>query len=247
MWLPATGCAAFCWFTPGETFTLVVEVVIAPASGYIGIASFIDIGLDLVHDSAAVDSIDEMVWPDCASPALWPAIPLRPGLLRHGCFTASLPPYPVSNYTGSVVEVALTCPAEDSTTEVRLLPQPHPDADGGGTAFALENADTITPMVRNMTVVCAANAPTPVFDEFSDATIGGPLGPSAVPRGTGDVNCDAVVNGLDAALILQLHARLILALPCAGDSDVNGDGRTDSRDALLLIQFSAGLISSLPP
>ena len=89
--------------------------------------------------------------------------------------------------------------------------------------------------------------PTPGFDKFGDATIGGPLGPSAAPRGTGDVNCDAAVNGLDARLILIWHAGLIRELECPQDADVNGDGRTDSRDALLLMQFSAGLISSLPP
>ncbi len=91
---------------------------------------------------------------------------------------------------------------------------------------------------------------------------GGPLGPPAtptpVPTATptlvptptaqpGDVNCDRTVNSIDAALVLQLGAALIHALPCPSASDVNGDGRTDAVDAALILQFVAGLLHRLPP
>ena len=71
--------------------------------------------------------------------------------------------------------------------------------------------------------------------------------PASLPDETGDTNCDGVVNPLDAALILQLSAGMIPALPCPGGGDNNGDGITNPLDAALILQFSAGLLGSLPP
>ena len=71
--------------------------------------------------------------------------------------------------------------------------------------------------------------------------------PEDLPNETGDTNCDGVVDSLDAALILQLSAGLLPALPCPGGGDTNGDGITNALDAALVLQFSAGLISVLPP
>ena len=58
----------------------------------------------------------------------------------------------------------------------------------------------------------------------------------------GDVNCDDVVNAIDAALVLQLNAGLLGSVACAEGADVNGDGDITSVDAALILQFSAGLI-----
>ena len=63
----------------------------------------------------------------------------------------------------------------------------------------------------------------------------------------GDVNCDGLVNSIDAALVLQLVAGLLDSLPCETAADVNGDGAINAIDAALILQFGAGLISSLPP
>ena len=73
----------------------------------------------------------------------------------------------------------------------------------------------------------------------------GTLGDSQ-PGLMGDVNCDGVVNPVDAALLLQLAAGLISTLPCPAVSDVNVDGTKNPIDAALVLQFSAGLISALP-
>ena len=59
------------------------------------------------------------------------------------------------------------------------------------------------------------------------------------------MNCDTITDPIDAALILQLNARLISGLPCPGSGDVNGDLVTNPLDAALILQFSAGLISQL--
>jgi len=66
----------------------------------------------------------------------------------------------------------------------------------------------------------------------------------AVP---GDVDCDGVVNAVDAALVLQFVAGLLDDLPCAENADVNADGDVTAVDAALILQFVAGLIPALPP
>ena len=76
------------------------------------------------------------------------------------------------------------------------------------------------------------------------------LEPTATPGANGligDVNCDGVVNAIDAAFILQFVAGLIMELPCPENADVNQDGSTNTIDAALILQFSAGLLGMLPP
>ena len=70
--------------------------------------------------------------------------------------------------------------------------------------------------------------------------------PKTLPVVLGDVNCDGAVTSVDAALILQLEAGLIAALPCPANGDLSGDGSVDSIDAALILQFTAGLAGSLP-
>jgi len=64
--------------------------------------------------------------------------------------------------------------------------------------------------------------------------------------GTGDSNCDGVVDPVDALLVLQFDAGIIDSLSCEAAADVNGDGVAGALDALLVLQFDAGIIPSLP-
>jgi alpha-tubulin suppressor-like RCC1 family protein len=62
---------------------------------------------------------------------------------------------------------------------------------------------------------------------------------------TGDADCDATTNSIDAALILQMDAGL--ASPhCSQAADVNADGRVSSFDAALVLQYGAWIIYVLP-
>ena len=61
----------------------------------------------------------------------------------------------------------------------------------------------------------------------------------------GDVNADAFIDSLDAALILKHDACIaILDDALAASADVNGDGFVDSLDAAQILKYDAGLITS---
>jgi CSLREA domain-containing protein len=62
----------------------------------------------------------------------------------------------------------------------------------------------------------------------------------------GDVDCNRIVNSIDAALILQYSAGLLGSLRCAENADTNHDARVNSIDSALILQYVAGLIHGLP-
>ncbi|MCI0855255.1 MAG: dockerin type I repeat-containing protein [Chloroflexi bacterium] len=93
--------------------------------------------------------------------------------------------------------------------------------------------------------IVAYSATTLGLRQTDDIDAASCAGLAAVIGGSGDVNCDATTNSVDAALILQHVADLLSSLPCAAEADVNGDG-IDSVDAALILQFDAGLLPRLP-
>ena len=97
----------------------------------------------------------------------------------------------------------------------------------------------------------ATTSPQPVAPAATDSpapspTPTSPLPPPGPPDPDGDVSCDGDASSLDAALVLQLDARVVASLPCLAAGDVNGDGNVDAIDALVILQYAAGLIPSLP-
>ena len=67
--------------------------------------------------------------------------------------------------------------------------------------------------------------------------------PSQLP---GDTSCDGVVNSVDAALVLQFDAGLIVSVPCAAVADISRDGSINSLDAAIILQYDAGLVRRCP-
>jgi subtilisin family serine protease len=100
--------------------------------------------------------------------------------------------------------------------------------------------DTLTPTITPEATDTATSTPTATSSRTPTIT------PTPRPL-IGDVNCDSVVNAIDAALILQLSATLLSSLECQSNGDVQPDARIDSIDAALVLQLIAGLISSLAP
>jgi hypothetical protein len=62
----------------------------------------------------------------------------------------------------------------------------------------------------------------------------------------GDANCNGGVTSTDAALILQLDARIVLVVGCPHNADADGDGVIGPLDALLVLQYDAGILAELP-
>jgi alpha-tubulin suppressor-like RCC1 family protein len=89
------------------------------------------------------------------------------------------------------------------------------------------------------------NDPQPITVRTSNGKITcSPSSPTPTPmRLTGDVNGDGRVNAIDAALVLQYSAGLIV-FP-GPSADVNHDGYVNAIDAALILQYVAGLLSNL--
>jgi len=102
-------------------------------------------------------------------------------------------------------------------------------------------APTDTPVATN--TPAPTDTPAPTFTPASTST---PTRTPTPPCPAGDVNQSGSANSVDAALVLQLAARIISSVTCLPAADVNGDGRTDAVDSAIILQFDAGLLASLP-
>lgn len=73
-----------------------------------------------------------------------------------------------------------------------------------------------------------------------------PIDVASTKLPAGDVQCDGVINSIDATLLLQVSAGFVSSLGCSQNADVSRDARIDSIDAALILQFDAGLLAHLP-
>lgn len=222
-----------CVVPSGESFTLAVEAAPAPPQ-YFLVQTYIDFGQGLMYQPTLGPG-DEWIWPDCN-----PSIALRyspgPTSVFHGCETGFLPPEPTSSYTGVLFEMTLKC-VVDGSHEIQLLPFGAPPANDNGALFKDTDNSTIVPKISNLTVECG-------FAELGPTETSAPTA-TPPPFAPGDVDCDGSVSSRDAALLLQLSARLVNQLDCQDAGDVNRDGVVDALDASLVLQYSAGLIPEL--
>lgn len=255
-----------CTVAPGADFTLTVEIVTAPAQGYILAQSYIVFGADLTYTPSAL-ALDEFSWPEC-TPA---SLPVRGQLddesVLSGCLTGILV-RPVSNYAGNFLNYAMTCSSGTSSTEVQLLEAGHPDALTNGALFKDENDLEIVAKVSNITVNCGAGAPPETNTPTGPTDTPGPTattGPSATPTETpeatdtpvppdqlcGDVDLNETVNSVDSLQILFVVAALTTldSLDAPENADVgtasssgNPDGEVTSVDSTFILQHTAGLL-----
>ena len=248
-----------CTLDTGASFTLSVEVLKAPAAGYVNLQTFIDYGTDLTYNKAAT-AADEIVWPDASGVIL--SGQTGPTFVSHSALTGLLPPLPVSTFTGTAVEISMTCSAGASSTVVELIPLADPRAGGQGAGFVEADGITQTPASDTLTINCGAGAvetetptgptatatltgtPGPATDTPTVTNTPGPATATATPPDVilGDVDCDGVVSSLDALWVLWLVALLADELPCPEAGDVNEDGMVDAVDALWILWIEADLI-----
>ncbi len=252
-----------CTVEPGAAFTLSVEVLTAPAEGYILAQSYVVFGSDLTYKPTDLP-LDEFSFPECSPASIALRDQLDPESVLSGCITGILV-RPVSTYTGNFLNYSMNCSAGDSSTLVQLLPEGDPIALTNGALFKDPGDNPIIPKVSNITIVCGAgggdptdtpdvpdetptNTPDDVpVDTPTNTPTNTPVPPTSTPseQQCGDVNDNEAVDAVDALLILQVEAGLIDGadrLPKGDQADVNGDGNVDSRDAALIQQVVAGLL-----
>ncbi|MDZ4278111.1 MAG: dockerin type I domain-containing protein [Dehalococcoidia bacterium] len=132
----------------------------------------------------------------------------------------------------------------DGTTTDRHVPVDIVSLGSGVTAVAAGSAHTCA-VLDSDNVHCWGNNSSGQIGDGTSVDRHVPVPVLGFGGATGDANCDATVDSIDAALLLQLDAGLVSSLDCPKNADVNEDGLTTSVDAALVLQFVAGLIPSL--
>ncbi|MEX0744031.1 MAG: DUF11 domain-containing protein, partial [Phycisphaeraceae bacterium] len=147
--------------TGGNTFTLTVQVVTAPANGYIQFNSFVDFGTDITYVLPKPTAATEIIWPDLSTSTALRGQP-APGQVNHGGLSGLLPPVATSTFVGNVISLVLQCSTDSTTTAIQLLPEGDPVAGPFGALFVEPDGVTqVTPKVSGVTVNCLGPTPTP--------------------------------------------------------------------------------------
>ena len=139
-----------CNVPTGSPFILSVDVLNAPADGYIVLQTFIDYGPLLTYKPAQ-SANDEIVWPDAVISV---RAELGPGLVNHGALAGLIPPLPPSFFEGNVVELVMNCTPFPSSNDLELLPEGDPVAETNGTSFRDPDNVVIIPKLGPLTINC---------------------------------------------------------------------------------------------
>jgi subtilisin-like proprotein convertase family protein len=108
---------------------------------------------------------------------------------------------------------------------------------------------TFTPTPTDEPTATSTSQPTntPAPTKTPTATLTPTRTNTPIPaKAMGDANDDGSVDSIDAALVLQLTAGLVVSVENPASADVNDDGEINPLDAALILQFVAGLIPGLP-
>lgn len=130
--------------------------------------------------------------------------------------------------TAVLAHITLRC-LEEGTSDLAIGVNVFADASPG-------DPQPIDAAVEDGSIVCTSE-PQPT------ATPVVPPPPGSDPdKLPGDANCDGEVNAIDAAIVLQFQAGLIVGVDCPQNGDVNHDDEVGAIDAALILQMSAGLL-----
>ena len=264
-----------CTISSGGSFTLAVELVSVPVTGYVLADSWVEFGPDLTYNSTK-DPANELVWPECGF--IFRAIPPDMNHVDISCLTGLLDA-PPSFYLGTFVELSLSCSVSESSTDMYLFVREEGTAVGPGTVFVALGGTHIRPEVDGLTVNCLAaqtgtstptptpthtpahthtptHTPTPTIDASStdtpSATATEPPAttPAATRTPTLDPNAPPTWTPEPTWTLEQAATETptptLVATPQLQPGDASCDGRVDPLDAALILQFVARLISGLP-
>jgi uncharacterized repeat protein (TIGR01451 family) len=143
------------------SFLLSVSVNgLPPGGGYIGLQTEIDYGSLLYKPTALAE--DEIVWPDSGLPLRSPNSPAgTEGLINHASATGVFPPFPLSTFTGSVVEITVNCTNTESVNKIELVPLSSTNTNATGLKL---DQDTSIALFDSLTLNCVVpptETPTP--------------------------------------------------------------------------------------
>ncbi|MCH7699648.1 MAG: hypothetical protein IH865_11980 [Chloroflexi bacterium] len=261
-----------CTLDAGQEFTLAVELVSVPVTGYVLAESWVEFGPDLTYNRTK-DPANELVWPECSPGLIFRAIPPDMNHVDISCLTGLLGA-PPSFYLGTFVELSLSCSVSESSTDVFLFVREEGTAVGPGSVFTAPVGDDgtqIRPEVDGLTVNCLAAqtgtstptpTPTPTIDASSTdtptatateppattptATQTPTLDPNAPPTWTPEPTWTPSPTGTSEPTATESSTPTPPATPRLQPGDTNCDGSVDPLDAALILQFVARLISGLP-
>lgn len=115
------------------------------------------------------DISEEIVWPDLGPSEVAFRGEIAAAMVSHSGLSGLTPPLTVSTYVGPVVELVMSCSAEESTTDVKTLPIDDPFAAGLGTGFAEADGTTQVPSKPDtLTINCEGVAPEVTDEEPTD-------------------------------------------------------------------------------
>jgi hypothetical protein len=148
-----------CTLATGQAFTLTVELVSVPATGYILAQSWVEFGSDLIYNPTNA-AVDERAWPDCDPIAMFRGVVHDEDThVSHGCLTSLVQINLASTYVGPFVRMSFKCPTSGSSHEVQLLASGDPPASTNGALFTTAQSTQMIPQVDGLTVICDAAAP----------------------------------------------------------------------------------------
>lgn len=213
----AEGIQESCTYDTGDTFLVQVHIAEAPPDGYTSFELNVQWTPPQLAYRQSEEREDELLEPGCATADRgngW-IRRVRPfPIVTYVCLNPSGPDIRLS--AGVPVELEFTCWAEGIGT-LSLVGSNLAILPMGGIRSGLP--DLIRPLKGDALVSCR-----PHDGEF------------------GDIDCNGLVNSIDAAVLLQHDAGLLGPPACDFNGDMNQDGRITSIDAALILRRVAGLI-----
>ena len=206
------GIQASCAYDVGETFPVQVHLTDVPPQEFNGFQLNLRWTAPQLSYIRSEFTEDELLEADCELGDRGVSVPSR--IVSFVCLN---PPVPdaESHQVGVPVEVTMKCLASGSGTLTQ---------DINGSTLLLNGGLRSTPQIIHPVTI--------------DATVWCRPSESSQP---GDVNCNGLVNSIDALLILQLESTPSVVLPCPDKADMNRDGAVNSIDAALILQYALGL------
>ncbi len=159
--------------------------------------------------------------------------------------TVTPTPTPTRTPTQTAPATATATPTHATAVATPTGTLPSPTRTATATATPTGTPPSPTPTATATATVTPTYTPTPTATHTATRPPT-PTATATTARFPGDVDCNRVVNAIDAALMLQVIAGLLQTVPCPLNVDVNGDGQLSSVDPALVLQLLAGLIHTLP-